>query len=162
MAEHSAVNRNVVGSIPTAGANLRRPLRLTVRISGFQPEDMGSIPVGVTIFTVRCDNGSQPAWKAGGRENGLQVRILSSPPLMKGVCEMGRLYDELESLEKMPKTSHKVRNLVISKMVEYDVVFQGAIEETIQMLQNGEISEAYFMLRDIHIAHMEREQFKAG
>ena len=61
--------------------------------------------------------------------------VLSS--ILKGVCEMGRLYDELEVLKKMPKSSHRVRNLVISKLVEDDLMFQGAIEEIIQMLKKA-------------------------
>ena len=80
--------------------------------------------------------------------------------------EMGRLFDELmkilEEMSIIPKTTHSVRNLIISKLVEDDFMFESAIQETIEMLENGEISAAYFMLRDIHIADMERKENKAG
>ena len=48
MVEHSAVNRGVVGSSPTRGANLIRPHGQAVKTSPFHGGNTGSIPVGVT------------------------------------------------------------------------------------------------------------------
>ena len=56
MAEHSAVNRRVVGSSPTRGVFLCRELRLfrllgqAVKTSPFHGGNTGSIPVGVIEF----------------------------------------------------------------------------------------------------------------
>ena len=47
MVEHSAVNRGVVGSSPTRGANLIRPHGQAVKTSPFHGGNTGSNPVGV-------------------------------------------------------------------------------------------------------------------
>ena len=49
MVERTAVNRDVVGSSPTRGANLIRPHGQAVKTSPFHGGNTGSIPVGVTI-----------------------------------------------------------------------------------------------------------------
>ena len=51
MVEHSAVNRGVVGSSPTRGANLIRPHGQAVKTSPFHGGNMGSNPVGVIAFS---------------------------------------------------------------------------------------------------------------
>ena len=62
MAEHSAVNRRVVGSSPTRGVKKRKPamnklpfsnvwlLGQAVKTSPFHGGNTGSIPVGVTFL----------------------------------------------------------------------------------------------------------------
>ena len=57
MAEHSAVNRRVVGSSPTRGVFLYIRLRgQAVKTSPFHGGNTGSIPVGVImIFSFRAD-----------------------------------------------------------------------------------------------------------
>ena len=68
MAEHSAVNRRVVGSSPTRGVKKRKPamnklpfsnvwlLGQAVKTSPFHGGNTGSIPVGVImIFSFRAD-----------------------------------------------------------------------------------------------------------
>ena len=52
MVEHSAVNRGVVGSSPTRGANLIRPHGQAVKTSPFHGGNTGSIPVGVTEYKI--------------------------------------------------------------------------------------------------------------
>ena len=54
MVEHSAVNRGVVGSSPTRGANLIRPHGQAVKTSPFHGGNTSSNLVGVTpgIFSV--------------------------------------------------------------------------------------------------------------
>ena len=53
MVEHAAVNRGVVGSSPTRGAQFFRPGGQEVKTSPFHGGNTGSIPVRVTDFLFR-------------------------------------------------------------------------------------------------------------
>ena len=54
MVERTAVNRDVVGSSPTRGVFLNIRLRgQAVKTSPFHGGNTGSIPVGVTLYSLR-------------------------------------------------------------------------------------------------------------
>ena len=67
MVEQSAVNRSVVGSSPTRGANFIWPVGQAVKTPPFHGGIPGSIPGRVTTWTIRSA-GRAPALQAGCRQ----------------------------------------------------------------------------------------------
>ena len=67
LVEQSAVNRSVVGSSPTRGANFIWPVGQAVKTPPFHGGIPGSIPGRVTIWTI-SSAGRAPALQAGCRQ----------------------------------------------------------------------------------------------
>ena len=67
MVEQSAVNRSVVGSSPTRGANFIWPVGQAVKTPPFHGGIPGSIPGRVTTWTI-SSAGRAPALQAGCRQ----------------------------------------------------------------------------------------------
>lgn len=77
---------------------------------------------------------------------------------------MGKLYDELESLEKYNSRPiyDPLRRQIRDKMAVDDIMFKGAIQESIEMIENGEFREASILLQDIAAAADDRKGFKGA
>lgn len=51
-----------------------------------------------------------------------------------------------------------VRTLIREKMIQDDEMYNGCIKEVIKFLKNDEIKAAHFLLQDIYLVKLEKEQ----